>query len=345
MIYQLGLFVWSFFRRMFSPATVVAGRRHFLGLCLGLFGLLSVGGGARGRVFARVYEPYALRQVGDGVYLHVGKHEEPSAVNGGDIANMGFIIGDNSVAVFDNGYSFGLGNALRAAIRRRTDKPIRYVINSHIHPDHMFGNGAFVDDDCVFIGHEKLPLAFERVGPYYLRGLKDNIGDAAAVGAVLRPPDRVVSMGEPMRLDLGGRVITIEAWKTAHTLTDVTLFDDKSGLLFSGDLVFVGHVPTFDGSTLGWLEVLEQLRSYRCDGLIAGHGFSGRKDWRKDVDAMTEYLQAVVKDVRALIKDNGTIEQAVMQAARTEKDKWQVFDHYHAGNVTFAFAELEWEEE
>src|SRR5205085_8352466 len=100
--------------------------------------------------------PLAVTEIASGIFVHNGVHEEASAANEDAIANIGFIIGDEVVAVLDPGGSFAEGNGLRAAIRDRTDRPIRYVILTHVHPDHIFGAAAFREDHTDVVGHAKL---------------------------------------------------------------------------------------------------------------------------------------------------------------------------------------------
>src|SRR5438874_12688928 len=158
--------------------------------------------------------PLAVTEIASGIFVHNGVHEEASAANEDAIANIGFIIGDEAVAVIDPGGSFAEGSALRAAVRARTDRPIRYVILTHVHPDHIFGAAAFRDDHPDFVGHAKLPGALAQRGDYYVRRLYETLG-AEATGTEIVPPTVLVS--DRLDLDLGSRLLTLRAHGPAHT--------------------------------------------------------------------------------------------------------------------------------
>jgi quinoprotein relay system zinc metallohydrolase 2 len=283
--------------------------------------------------------PLSVIEIADGVFVHSGVHEEASAENEDAIANIGFIVGAAFVAVIDPGGSFAEGQALRAAIRSHTALPIRNVILTHVHPDHMFGAAAFRDDHPDFVGHAKLPGAIGQRGEYYLRRLKDMLGEAAA-GTEIPQPTMVVS--DRLDLDLGGRRLILRAHGPAHTDNDLTVFDEKTRTLWLADLLFVDRIPVIDGSLVGWLKELQELVLLPADRAVPGHG-PPSVPWPGAAEPERQYLDTVARDTRAAIKAGIGIADAYRHVAQSERGLWLLFDYYHPRNVTASYKELEWE--
>ncbi|MGB8337894.1 MAG: quinoprotein relay system zinc metallohydrolase 2 [Burkholderiales bacterium] len=283
---------------------------------------------------------WSLNEVAPGVYVHQGAMAESSAANQGDIANIGFIVGKKCVAVIDSGGSFAVGKQLRAAIARVTPLPVCYVVNTHVHPDHIFGNAAFNADNPTFIGHAKLPLAMATRSQNYLNAIKRDLG-AAAEGSVIVPPTQTLT--DSLELDLGERKITLRAWRTAHTDNDITIFDETSGTLWLSDLLFISHTPVVDGNLKGWLAAMGELRNIKATTVIPGHG-AVSKDWPAAMNNQQRYLESLLHETRQMLLSRKTIQQAIENVGVSERGQWQLFDLFHRRNVTTAFAQLEWED-
>jgi len=141
-------------------------------------------------------------EIAPGVFVHHGRYEIQSPENRGDMANASFVVGSEAVAVIDTLGSAVLGRELRDAIRAVTDKPVRYVINTHMHPDHVFGNAAFKEDAPAFVGHHKLARGLASRADRYLAINKQMLGEEAFQGIEIVLP--TVAVEDSLTLDLGG---------------------------------------------------------------------------------------------------------------------------------------------
>jgi len=284
-------------------------------------------------------------EVAPGVFVHAGRHEYADRNNHGDVANAGFIVGTEAVAVVDTGNSPTIGKGLRDAIRQRTNLPIRYVINTHMHPDHIFGNAAFAEDRPTFIAHASFQSALMARADGYQRRLEEDLGAEEARGATMASPTQTVEppAASALKLDLGGgRTIELTAWPTAHTNNDLTVSDPATGTLFAGDLVFLDRLPTIDGDATGWLKVMDRLAYVPARRVVPGHG-PASASWPQALEPQRLYLTTLIDDIRVLQKRGGTIEQAAEQAAVSQRGDWRLFDEDNPRNAVTVFAALEWE--
>jgi quinoprotein relay system zinc metallohydrolase 2 len=283
--------------------------------------------------------PLTMVEAAPGVYVHHGVHEELDAGYHGDICNIGFIVGKNGVAVIDSGGSLAIGQQLRDAIRKVTDLPILYVINTHVHPDHIFGNAAFIADKPTYVGHYKLADAMERRREIYMRNNAAWLGKDAEGSEMVKPTQAVQST---LELDIGERSLLLTANPTAHTNTDLTVLDRSTATLWSGDLLFIERTPSIDGDIKGWLEVIGKLREYQPKTIIPGHG-PVPANWKEALENEQRYLETLLNDVRASIKKGEPMERAMDTAAASERDRWVLFGTVNRRNVNIIYPALEWE--
>ncbi|RWQ43852.1 MAG: quinoprotein relay system zinc metallohydrolase 2 [Mesorhizobium sp.] len=316
-------------RKLMSGFACTAVSAAMLPCCLGRAALAAAGG-----------LEVTVRKVADGVFAFQGVDELMNAANQGAISNLGVVVGTDAVAVIDSGGSMVEANAFIAAIGKISPKPVRYLINTHMHPDHIFGNAAFREIGATIVGHHNLPRSLEARGAFYLQSFRQQIGDALMKGVEIIPPTMLVD--DRLQLDLGGRVLELQAWKAAHTDNDLTVFDSATRTLFAGDLVFVGSLPTLDGSLLGWLRQMDALAAIGAARAVPGHG-PVPADWPEALTAERRYFEVLARDIRKAIADGMPLSEAVKTAGASERGNWHLFDEYNERNATAAFVELEWE--
>lgn len=320
-----------------SAHSSLSRREALLGVCACCFS-----GMARAAVKAdtpgAAAAAFATEEVAPGIHIRRGVDEDATRGNAGGIANIGFIVGRDAVAVMDPGGSLADGRRLRATILKMTSLPIRYVVMSHVHPDHIFGAAAFNEDKPQFVGHFQLPGALAQRGEYYRKRLDEILGEGNA-GPVVVP---TLLVRDHAQIDLGRRVVELTAHGIAHTDCDLSALDRQTRTLLPADLLFVGRVPSLDGSLKGWLHELAGLKTVAARRAVPGHGPAG-VDWPSAARDLERYLGTLQRETRQAIAKALDIDQAVKTVALSERHRWKLFDNYNGHNVTRAYKELEWD--
>ncbi|MFK7762453.1 MAG: quinoprotein relay system zinc metallohydrolase 2 [Roseobacter sp.] len=281
-----------------------------------------------------------VSEVAPGVFVHTGHVAEPDTENHGDVSNMGFIIGDNSVAVVDAGSARWIGEALWRSIRAKTDNPVSHIIVTHMHPDHALGAALFTEAGAAVVGHAGLARALSDRQANYLESLASLIGPDMLLGTRAPPVD--IEVSDVLEIDLGARALRVQAWPTAHTGTDITIHDVATDTLFAGDLVFDRHLPALDGRLVGWRAVLAQMQAMDMERVVPGHG-AASLPWPDGSKPLARYLSVLEEDTRAAVEAGTRLGVAVEEIAQSEREAWQLFDAYNPRNATVSFTELEWE--
>lgn len=282
---------------------------------------------------------FAIQDVGNGIYVHHGEHLDIDTGYQGDICNISFVVGSKGVAVIDTGGSLKVGSKLRDAIKKITDKPILYVINTHVHPDHIFGNAAFIQDKPQFVGHAKLGDAMQLREEAYGKLNIKYLGDDAKGSIIVKPS---LATKETTELDLGDRTLRVTPYPNAHTNTDISVIDSKTSTLFTGDLLFIERTPVIEGDIKGLISAIDTLKTYPVKQVVPGHG-PVTQDWVQALNNEQRYLNTVLTDIRANIKAGKSMSDAMDSVAASEKDQWKLFDIANRRNVNTIYPALEWE--
>lgn len=206
------------------------------------------------------------RQVAPDTYVLAGRNEDFDSHNGGNIANVGFIVTGAGVVVIDTGPSRRYGEQLRRAIASVTPKPVVKVLITHHHPDHFLGNQAFADVEIA-----ALPATIEGIAQEG-GGFTDNLYRLCGRWMEGTEPVTPVRSLQPGELEVGGHRLQLLAL-AGHTAGDLAVLDRTTGVLFAGDLAFLDRAPTTPHADLArWRASIESLSALAFTVLVPGHG-------------------------------------------------------------------------
>jgi glyoxylase-like metal-dependent hydrolase (beta-lactamase superfamily II) len=228
-------------------------------------------------------------QVTPHVYYVQGRPGVASAENEGFNSNAGFVVTDEGVVVIDALGTPPLGRALVRAIRSVTPKPIKRVIVTHYHADHFYGLQALKDAGADVWAHRAALEYFDsgeaqRRLEQRSRDLFPWVDDKT----VLVRADRWLD--EDTAFELGGVRFEVSHMGPAHSPEDVIIVVPSEGVIFSGDILFVGRIPFVgEADSKRWLEKIDKLLALKPRLMITGHGQVSR-DPVKDLALTRDYL-------------------------------------------------------
>ncbi|WP_455210975.1 MBL fold metallo-hydrolase [Kaarinaea lacus] len=254
------------------------------------------------------YEPtwvdMKLTKVGAHTYYAEGTPGSATE-HDGFIANAGVVITDEGVVLFDALGTPSLGYLLLSKIREITDQPIRKVVTSHYHADHIYGLQVFKD---LSDAHSMEVWAPNGAKEYVnsdgaknrLKERRESLFPWVDENTRIVEPD--VYITEQQQFRVGDVDFTVIPLGSTHSQGDLMLRVDSDGVLFSGDLIFQGRIPFVGGNTTVWLEQLRQLVATNIKTIVPGHG-PALHDAKQAVVFTADYLQYMHDQMGAAVDE------------------------------------------
>jgi glyoxylase-like metal-dependent hydrolase (beta-lactamase superfamily II) len=272
-------------------------------------------------------------QVAPGVYMAQGESALGSAANRNFISNAAFVITDDEVVVIDALGSPALAEELLAEIRRVTPLPVKHVIVTHYHADHIYGLQVFQALGAEVIahtrGHEYLGSDTARLR---LEDSRETLFPWIDEKTRLVQADRWLD--GPTTLTLGGRRFEISHAGPAHTPEDLVVWLPESRVLLAGDIVFRGRIPFVGLADSGaWVQALERLLAYDAQVIVPGHGPVSTHA-RADLQLTRDYLVHLRQAMGQAAQDLEPFEEAY---ARTDWSRFESLPLFRAANRINAY--------
>lgn len=233
--------------------------------------------------------PMVAEQVAENVYAVITPSRDiPNVDNKGWNSNSVFVITRDGVLVFDTGSSEIIGQALYNTIKRVTDKPVRWVVNSHGHGDHFLGNAAFANDGVEIIASDVAKGRIEKQGLDWVERLDAMTGGATGDSKIVAPNQ---GLREPLAREFGGVRVEVLFAGRSHSPGDIVFWLPKERVLLAGDVMYTGRPPvTFDSDMQQWIRFLGELEALEPVVVVPGHGPVGTKS---DIGLLRNYFEAI----------------------------------------------------
>lgn len=226
-----------------------------------------------------------LTRIAENVYSYIDVKNASKANSFG--ANAGIIIGNDGIIVVDTLISAKEAKRFIKDIREISGKPIRYVVNTHYHLDHAFGNSEFAKLGATIIAQDNDKAAMLKSAEETLKNIT-MYGMTQEDMAGTTPAYPAITYGDRMTIDIGGQIVELIHARYSHTAGDTLVYLRDKKLLFAGDILFTNYHPFLgEGNIEEWAKELDDIKMMDVEKIIPGHGpLSGKKD----VEDMRSYI-------------------------------------------------------
>ncbi len=283
---------------------------------------------------ADAFAKVQARQVADNVWVVQGEAALGSSANRNFISNSGFVVTDDGVLVVDALGSPTLADEMIAEIRRVTTQPIRYLVVTHFHADHIYGLQVFKAAGVSILAHPSgREYLHSETAQRRLKVSREEISPWIDEKTHLVAADRWLGDAQTT-LTMGSTQFQVRHVGPAHTPEDLVVFVPKVGVLFTGDMVFRGRIPFVgQADSRQWIASLEQLIAFQPRIMVPGHGPVSQAP-QADLELTRDYLVYLRKSMGQAARD---LEPFADAYARTDWSRFEQLPLFGAANRMNAY--------
>jgi len=270
-------------------------------------------------------EPEVVK-LAEGVYGFIGEE---------GAANSGFVVTGEGVVVIDTQGPKDLALLLKKRIREITDKPVLYVINTHFHGDHTFGNQYFTEAKEI-ISHENTKINLTEKDKEHREQFKRFFGEKALEGFELTLPTKTIR--DTFLMHVGGKTIELTWLGRGHTDGDIVVYLPAERILFGGDLLYKERLPWLGDAYISeWIVTLDRLKNYDAGIYVPGHGGTG------DIMMLTQlqgYLTDLQAEVKRYMEQGKSIDEMKKEISLSKYQGWSRYHEWLPFNAEKVYREL-----
>lgn len=318
-------------------------RKYSVALYIAASGLLPLKSVVAAPVTDIVLTP---TKVSEHVYYFHGESGAASAANKGYMSNASFVVTNDGVIVFDSLGTPVLGEAMITAIKKITPKPIKRMIVSHYHADHIYGLQAFKAKGIEIWAHENAQIYLQSdIAQQRLAERKTDLYPWVDENTKLIPADRWLNFknGKTIPFESGGVRFRIIDSSGAHSPEDIMLFVENDRVLLAGDLYFSGRIPFVgNADSKAWLAALDRMLEVKPVTVVPGHG-SASNNTEQDLQLTRDYLIFLRKQMGEAVNNMVDFDEAYKKVDWSPYEKYPAFQQANRLNAYGTYILMEQE--